>query len=76
MTWRSVATSTPEPPTKRETIISRQNDIGIHVLQIAMLERKKGIERRENQRALIVKFLRLPVRLLLYSMTVLYHVNN
>ena len=54
MTWKSVATSTPEPPTKRETIISIQNDIGIHVLQIGMLERKKGIGRRENQRALIV----------------------
>lgn len=54
MTWRSVAISTPEPPTKRETIVSRQNDIGIHVLQIAMLERKKRIGRREKQRVLIV----------------------
>jgi len=54
MTWRSVATSTPEPPTKRETIISRQSDISIQVLQIAMLERKKRIGRGEKQRALIV----------------------
>ena len=54
MTWRSVATSTPEPPTKREIIISRQNDIFIHVLQIVMLERKKRIGRREKRRVLIV----------------------